>query len=218
MRRTVIPACFAVLFLGTMLSAQAGHAPMRISSSPNFRSGQHTHFPRSSFLGSPFWADYPTSDAPSPIIVVQTPQASPERAPKIEEYKSAPPLLIEWQGDRYVRRTSESQSNAGATQPDYSETNSAPHSIASRAPAYRAMQRDLPPATFVFRDGHREQSSDYSIISGVIYTRADYWTSGSWSKQIPLAQLDLPSTFRANQEQGVPFRLPNAPNEIITRP
>ena len=80
------------------------------------------------------------------------------------------------------------------------------------------MQRDLPPATFVFRDGHREQSDDYSSISGVIYTRADYWTSGSWSKQIPLAQLDLPATFRVNQEQGVPFRLPNAPNEVITRP
>jgi hypothetical protein len=214
MRNPGISALLALLLLGTPLSAQVGHTPMRITSFPNFGSGQHTHLPRSLYLGSPFWADYPTSDAPSPIIVVQTPQASPERVPQIEEPKPAPPLLIEWQGDRYVRRTSEPQSNARAIQSDYSETSP---SIASRAPESGA-HRDLPPATFVFRDGHREQSSDYSIISGVIYTRADYWTSGSWSKQIPLAQLDLPATFRANQDQGVPFRLPNAPNEVITRP
>ena len=55
-------------------------------------------------------------------------------------------------------------------------------------------------------------------ISGVIYARGDYWTNGSWSKQIPVSQLDLPATFKANQERGVTFRLPAAPNEVITRP
>ncbi len=80
------------------------------------------------------------------------------------------------------------------------------------------MPRLVPPATFVFRDGHREQSSDYFIASGVIHTRSDYWATGSWSKEIPLAHLDLPATFQANQEQGVPFRIPTAPNEVITRP
>jgi hypothetical protein len=70
----------------------------------------------------------------------------------------------------------------------------------------------------IFRDGHHEESSDYSIISGVIYARGDYWTSGSWSKQIPLSQLDLPATLKANQERGVTFRLPGAPNEVVTRP
>ncbi len=71
---------------------------------------------------------------------------------------------------------------------------------------------------FVFRDRHREQSNDYSIISGVIYARGDYWTNGYWSKQIPLSQLDLPATFQANQERGIVFRLPSAPNEVVTRP
>ena len=231
MRKTAISALLAVLLVAP-LSAQMGHAPMRISSSPNFGSGQRTHLPRSLFLGSPFWADYPTSDVASPIIVVQTPPQPPaERsAPPIEEHKSAAPLLIEWQGDRYVRRTAEQQSNARTTQLDYAETNSeapssASHPAASKTTAAgkatlrdKAIPRDLPPATFVFRDGHREKSSDYSIISGIIYTRAEYWTTGSWSNQIPFVQLDLPATIRVNQEQGVPFRLPTAPNEVITRP
>jgi hypothetical protein len=74
------------------------------------------------------------------------------------------------------------------------------------------------PTTFIFRDSHHEQSSDYSIISGIIYARLDYWTAGQWSKQIRLSDLDIPATIKANQDQDVAFRVPSAPNEIITRP
>ena len=60
--------------------------------------------------------------------------------------------------------------------------------------------------------------SNYSIISGVIYARGDYWTTGQWSRRIKLSQLDLPATIKANQQQGIMFRVPAAPNEVITRP
>src|SRR5205823_7606416 len=131
----------------------------------------------------------------------------------LEEHKPAAPLMIEWQGDRYVRRTSESAASARATQPDYvaepnGKTNSKSRPAESRVrrdeknmPREGTVTRNLPPATFVFRDGHREQSRDYFIASGVIHTRSDYWASGFWSKEIPLAQLDLPATYQANQEQ-----------------
>jgi hypothetical protein len=195
---------------------------MRISSSPASGSGHHARGPGSFFLGEPFWGD--ASYDPSPnVIVVQSPPAPVEHSsPAIEEHKPAAPLMIEWQGDRYVRLTSDSAANSRATQPDYiagtksqsSEQNSA-HAAAPSAPRTKV---EPPPTTFVFRDGRQEESSDYSIISGVIYARGDYWSSGSWSKQIPLAQLDLPATVKANQDRGAPFRLPAAPNEVITRP
>ena len=232
MRKTGVIALLPLL-LGTSLLAQVGHAPMRIAVQPHSSSVEHAHLSRSLFWGSPFWPDYPTYDAASPVILVQTPApAPPERlAPPMEEHKPAAPLMIEWQGDRYVRRTSESAANSRATQPDYvAEPNTKIRSNQSRpikskvtlddkpVSPEETMPRHVPPATFVFRDGHREQSSDYFIASGVIHTRSDYSATGSWSKEIPLAHLDLPATFQANQEQGVPFRLPTAPNEVITRP
>lgn len=119
-------------------------------------------------------------------------------------------------------RTDANSAGARTNQPDYvAEAKPQPaakhSSSASQQPVATSTPAEPPPATFVFRDGHREQSSDYSIISGVIYARGNYWTSGYWAKQIPVAQLDLPATFRANQEHGVIFRLPTAPNEVVTR-
>jgi hypothetical protein len=52
----------------------------------------------------------------------------------------------------------------------------------------------------------------------VMYSSADYWSSGSWNKKIQLADLDVPGTLRLNQERGVKFVLPSAANEVITRP
>jgi len=77
---------------------------------------------------------------------------------------------------------------------------------------------ELPPATLIFRDGRREEATNYAIVGGVMYLRSDYWTSGAWAKQIQLAELDIPATLKANQDRGVKFALPSAPNEVITRP
>ena len=230
MRKSGVAAFLPVLLAAPLLAQ--GHVPVRIALPPHPGSGEHGHLHRSFFLGSPFFPDYSTYDSSAPVIIVQTPSpAPPERiASPLEEHKPAAPLMIEWQGDRYVRRTSESAASARATQPDYvaepnGKTNSKSRPAESKVrpgektmPHEGTVTRNLPPATFVFRDGHREQSRDYFIASGVIHTRSDYWASGSWSKKIPLAELDLPATYQANQEQGVPFRLPTAPNEVITRP
>jgi hypothetical protein len=168
------------------------------------------------FLGDPFLSDAYFDPSPN-VIVVQSPPAPPaQTSAPIEEHKAAAPLLIEWQGDRYVRVTSGSINGSRTIQPDYVADKTERHSTRA-VPETRSIT-EPPPTTFIFRDGHQEQSSDYSIISGVIYTCGDYWTSGSWSKQIPLAQLDLPATVKANQDRRAPFRLPTAPNEVITRP
>ena len=216
MRPLAISAFLAILLLGAPLCAQSGRGSMRISSSPGFGSRHHSRLPGSLFLGDPFWSDAYYDASPN-VIVVQSPQAPPaQTSAPIEEHKAAAPLLIEWQGDRYVRVTSESTNGSRTIQPDYVADKTERHSTRA-IPETRSIT-EPPPTTFIFRDGHQEQSTDYSIISGVIYTRGDYWTSGSWSKQIPLAQLDLPATVKANQDRGAPFRLPTAPNQVITRP
>jgi hypothetical protein len=192
---------------------------MRFSSSTNFGSGHRSRLPGAFFVGGPLWSDAYYDPSPN-VVVVQSPQptVSQPTAP-IEEHKPAAPLLIELQGDRYVRLTSDSTNSSPTIQPDNvadKKSQSEKHSV--RAIPETPSITEPPPTTFIFRDGHQEQSSDFSIISGVIYTRGDYWTSGSWSRQIPIAQLDLPATVKANQDRGAPFRLPTAPNEVITRP
>jgi hypothetical protein len=211
MRKYAIP--LVLILMGSPVFAQH-HATARFSVSPGVGSSSHARRPHAFYLGAPFWMDgYYPPPSPSVVVVQSPPPAQPVQP---EAPKTSSPLLIEWQGDRYVRRTSAGAASARSTQPDYiAEAKSqALEKISKRMPA----RTEMPPTTFIFRDGHREQSSDYSIISGVIYARGDYWTSGSWSQRIPIAQLDVQATQRANQERGVPFRLPSAPNEVVTRP
>jgi hypothetical protein len=228
MLKRATASSIAALLLTLPLSAQVARAPARFSTSIGVGSAQHRRIPPPFFWGAPFWSDayFPPSAPPPSVIVVPAPSVPEHPVIQTEEPKTSAPLLIEWQGDRYVRRASTAGPNTRATQPDYIADANTPidkHTAAPLSPRSGLSRNEStpsepPPTVFIFRDGHREESSDYSIISGVIYARGDYWTSGQWSKQIPVAQLDLPASVRANQERGVTFRLPAGPNEVITRP
>ncbi len=229
MLKRATASSIAALLVTLPVSAQVGRAPVRFSTSVGVGSAQHRRIPPPFYWGAPFWSDsyFPPSAPPPSVIVVQPSAPAEHPVIQTEEPKTSAPLLIEWQGDRYVRRASTAGPNTRATQPDYiadantpavDKPTAAPLSPRSGLSRKESTPSEPPPTVFIFRDGHREESSDYSIISGVIYARGDYWTSGHWSKQIPVAQLDLPATLRANQERGVTFRLPAAPNEVITRP
>jgi hypothetical protein len=76
----------------------------------------------------------------------------------------------------------------------------------------------LPSAVLVFRDGHKEEIGKYVIVSGTIYTSSDYWNSGSWTRKVQIADLDVPATLKLNQERGAKFALPSGPNEVMMRP
>jgi hypothetical protein len=168
---------------------------------------------------------YDSEEAAQPQAVV-VPVAAPAPAPPTLPLE---PLLIEWQGDHFVRMTlSQKASASGQSALDYSEKSrlrsSAPGSSRALGSSPMARKvaaqppRDLPPAVLVFRDGSKEEVSNYTIMSGTIYSKADYWTSGSWTKRIQIADLDVPATLKLNQERGLNFALPASPNEVITRP
>ena len=52
----------------------------------------------------------------------------------------------------------------------------------------------------------------------MIYTKADYWTAGAWTRTIQIADLDIPATLKQNQQRGVKFELPSGPDEVVIRP
>jgi hypothetical protein len=190
--------------------------------------GSSTHQGHSSgraaiLLQYPYFYSDPDTGYDSPevsqpqVVVVQgsTPAVPPAPPVPLES------LLIEWQGDHFVRSTM-SANAGGQSAPDYSEKSASPVSPGVRSAPGRKDAVEpplqLPPAVLVFRDGRREEVSEYTIMSGAIYAKADYWTTGSWTRNIQIADLDVPATLKLNQERGLKFVLPSSPNEIVTRP
>ena len=164
-----------------------------------------------------FYSDYGYASEETPkqqVVTVPVPAAAPAPpTPPLE------PLLIEWQGDHFARMTlSAKDSASGQIAPDYSERAGLPLTAQRRKAATVRPPRELPPAVLVFRDGRKEEVSSYTIVSGTIYSQADYWTSGTWSRKIQIADLDVPATLRLNQERGLKFMLPSGPHEVIMRP
>jgi len=165
-------------------------------------------------LGSPYLYDYadylppvPAQPAPEVVMVPGAPSAVPQPTPPQS-------LLLERQGDRWVRVSLSDFSVEGATQAGHSQAPS------GRVPGEKMLKSaaELPPAVLIFADGRKEEVSRYTIIGKVLYANADYWTTGSWTKKIFLSSLNLPATLQANQERGVNFILPSGPNEVVMRP
>ena len=214
MRRIVLTTLLAgVTSLASVRSLEAQRIFAPHVTSPHARPA---FFPP--LFASPFYSDalydagYPVGPQP-PIILVQAPaQAQPETAPT-PVTPPAEPLVIELQGDRYVRVSGED-----AAGPEMIDQQSASRAMTRPAIASNQPSHELAPVILVFRDGNHEEITDYTIADGVIYARADYFTVGSWNKKIELTALNLPETFALNRSRGVAFRLPSASNDVITRP
>ena len=185
------------------------------SLTPAFNGGfHHRPFgPGAIVFASPYYADYTEPSAlppvPPQVVIVQ-----PANASDAPLETKAEPLLIELQGDHYVRfgaRHQSAERNSNAP-PDFVEE------AHPSTPNDQHLRPELPPAILIFRDGHREPVPEYVIVGGTIYANGDYWQSGHWTRNIQLTALDLPATIRANREAGIKFTIPSASNEVVTRP
>ncbi len=162
-----------------------------------------------------FYSDYGYDSEVAAQPHVAVPASAPVQAPPAAPLE---PLLIEWQGDHFVRMAvSQKASTGGQSAPDYSEKSTPRSSSPTRKLAVQP-PHELPPAVLVFRDGRKEEVSSYTIMNGTIYSKTDYWTSGSWTRKIQIADLDVPATLKLNHERGLKFVLPSGPNEVVTRP
>ena len=87
-----------------------------------------------------------------------------------------------------------------------------PPSRSSQAPTFAS------PIVLVFRDGHSQEVSAYTIADGILYAASDYATTGEWTQAIQLSSLNVPETVATNSTRGVRLQLPAAPNEVIVGP
>lgn len=165
----------------------------------------------------PFWVDDLSPDyapaaanpAPSqpPVVVVQSAPSAPAA-----DTPSAPaqPLMIELQGERYVRISGDDPSQAQIIDDAGNRKTSAQPVIVALPP---------PSSTIlVFRDGRRQEVSAYTIADGALYASTDYATTGSWTQKIELTSLNIPETMSINSSHGIPFKLPTSSNEVIVGP
>lgn len=179
-----------------------------------------------------FYSDYAhDTEQAAPLQAIVVPAAAPAPVSPGPPTPALEPLLIEWQGDHFERISLSYKALDSGRMADDAQKPRVPSlargsgpagsAFGSLLPARKAVAqtaRELPPAVLVFRDGHREEVSSYTIVTGTIYSKADYWTSGSWSKKIQIADLDVSATLKLNHERGLNFVLPASPNEVVTRP
>ncbi len=204
-----------------------GHDVRPFSRSPHFGPLGAQYFPLLADWLSPddlYAAGYPVASQLPYVVVQSGPPAPADPADRLPR----PPqesLLIELQGDRYVR-VSDSQMASGAQPltlaPNHDAPASAPRKYLagnqSIAVAAASPAGPLPPVILVLRDGSRQEVRDYTIADGVLYAEGDFYTDGYWNKKIELSALNVPDTLSVNSARGVKFLLPSAPNQVITRP
>jgi hypothetical protein len=76
---------------------------------------------------------------------------------------------------------------------------------ARRRPAHEEEHAAPSPATvLVFRDQHRQEVTNYAISGGTLWVLNDHLAT----KKIPINELDLAATTKANDERGVEFEVP----------
>src|SRR5579864_589953 len=163
-------------------------------------------------------SDYGPAAPPTPPVQLVVPQPPQPPAPAASPVE---PLLLENHNGQWVRvpTGSEMPTIPQSTKPDSATAKAStpnagfvepPEAAAPPPPA-------LPPAVIVFRDGHTEEVAKYMIQGVDLYTKADYWSTGSWTRKIPLAELDIPASLKLNKDRGTKFNLPSGPNEVVIR-
>ena len=153
-----------------------------------------------------------TQEAPLPPENVIS-SREPDRPPAALT-KPAESLLLEYHEGQWVRIPTGSSVPIGPQQRALAQGSTAAKYASATEPPPPVK---LPPAVLVFRDGHQEQVAKYVVQGNILSTNVDYWATGSWTRRISIADLDVPATVKVNAERGGSFRLPTRANEVVVR-
>ena len=75
--------------------------------------------------------------------------------------------------------------------------------VISSAPPRPPAETEAQPTAFVFRDKHTEEVRNYAIVGESLWV-----LSSGRAKRIPLSEVDIAATKKANEDRGVDFKTP----------
>ena len=209
-------------------SAQSGRPRMNLARRAGVRSAvvpsrRSRRFSSGSGFAPYFYSDYDSDSGINQVPPNQNVERTAQPAPLAPVPTPPQSLLLELHGDHWVRITNygQSQADGQSREPEPQQASDLPSATPANAPRRiptAESPSELPPAVLVFRDGHKEEIGKYVIVASTIYTSADHWSSGSWTRKVQIVQLDVPATLKLNHERGTKFSLPSGPNEVMIRP
>ena len=85
----------------------------------------------------------------------------------------------------------------------YLESRPAPAPQAQPLESSPAEARQQIPVVLIYRDGHQQEVSNYAIVGSTLYDLGTFV-----AHKIPLAELNLQATIKANDDRGVEFTVP----------
>lgn len=91
------------------------------------------------------------------------------------------------------------QEEADGDQDSYAQSPRAPRAAQQEANADPV----LPDTVLIFRDQHKQEVKNYAIVGQTLWN-----FTGQRTEKIPLSDLDLPGTTKANDDRGLTFRVP----------
>lgn len=111
------------------------------------------------------------------------------------------------QDERYQTGLANEMNEQGMRAPDDQDVYAGSAPPPPRARSEHAELNEAAPATvLVFRDEHKQEVQNYAIVGQTLWNFSPQHT-----QKIPLSDLDIPATTKANDERGVDFHLPVAP-------
>ena len=118
-----------------------------------------------------------------------------------EEYYRGYAMADEWN-----RRQLEEIQRMRQEDEDGDQDSYAPRSHARQsAPSSASQPEPLPATVLVYRDQHKEEVSNYAIVGQTLWS-----FSAPRTKKIPLSDLDIVATQKANDDRGLTFNVPAA--------
>ncbi|HSB75134.1 MAG TPA: hypothetical protein VLC12_05745 [Terriglobales bacterium] len=172
--------------------------PTPVTNNPP-RNGFHHHHHGGSFGGAyPVYVPVPVVVDPGPVY-----QADPSQQDQADDEEIVPGPTV------FERRTP--ADIAGATDASQGEVqDSTPpvaDAVAAPAPPDPSAGSEPPQpqvsSVLIFRDGHELEIQNYAIVGETLYD----FTPGH-ARKVPLSQLDVAATMKANEDRGVDFTLP----------
>lgn len=130
-----------------------------------------------------------------PVVVEPEAPAEPTEARAMDDEADEPPAMTVFE-----HRATMAAPISSAAPIDQSRVY---HPAPNQAPVPAAEQRQAPAIVLVYKDGHEREVQNYAIMGNYLYDIGSFV-----AQKIPLADLNLKATVKANDDRGVDFTLP----------